>query len=107
MNCFEDYQKRAAATPVALRNDRDRIDHPVLGLQGEAGKIGAVLERAFLSGRLEISPVQREELKTRLARVLWYIAFLCEQTGVTMQEAADVSMRQIEALKDGLGADQR
>jgi len=49
MDSFQEYQWIAAEVPVALRNNRDRIELPVLGLQERSGKVGAVLKVAFLN----------------------------------------------------------
>jgi hypothetical protein len=48
---FEEYQALAAKTPASLRNDRDRINFPVLGLQEATGKIGSLLDHAFAEGK--------------------------------------------------------
>lgn len=47
VNTFEEYQDIAAKVPIALRNNRDRIELPLLGLQEEAGKVSSVLTVAF------------------------------------------------------------
>jgi len=48
---FQEYRNVAANVPIALRNDRDRIDLPVTGLQQEAGKLRKMLAAAFASGK--------------------------------------------------------
>jgi NTP pyrophosphatase (non-canonical NTP hydrolase) len=107
MTTFDEYQACARQAPTSLRNDRDRISLPVRGLQEEAGRIGALLATAFASGRLELAPPQREEMKDRLADVLWYVASLCSESGLAMQEVAAHSIAQLEARIRGLDPDQR
>ncbi len=107
MNTFEEYQSAAAKVPVSLRNDRDRIQFPVLGLQEEAGKIGSLLAAAFASGKLHLTPEQSKEVKDRLADVLWYVARLCGETGIGMQELATHSITQFQARAEGLDPDRR
>ena len=107
MTTFDEYQARAMQAPVSLRNDRDRINLPVLGLQEEAGRIGSLLAAAFASGRLELTATQREELKNRLADVLWYVASLCGETGSSIQDVAAHSIAPLQARMRDLDVDQR
>ena len=107
MNTFQEYQTLATKTPLSLRNDRDRINMPVLGLQEEAGKIGALLTRAFASGKLHLPQAQTIELQGRLSDTLWYIALLCGETGIPMQDVATQSIAQLEARTKLLDHDQR
>jgi hypothetical protein len=55
---FDEYQAVAAKLPIALRNDRDRIELPVLGLQESGGKLGKLLSGAFASGKFHLTPAQ-------------------------------------------------
>src|ERR1035441_6026426 len=54
MRTFEEYQSVATRTPLSLRNNRDRINLPVLGLQEEAAKVGSLLASADASGKLAL-----------------------------------------------------
>ena len=107
MNTFEEYQRAAAKVPVSLRNNRDRVTLPVLGLQEEAGKIGSLLTAAFASGKFHLTPEQSKEVNDRLADVLWYVARLCGETGIGMQQLATHSIAQFQARAEGLDPDRR
>jgi len=63
---FEEYQAAATQVPLSLRNDRDRIQLPVSGLQEEAGKIGSLLAEAFATGKFSVTQEQSKEVKERL-----------------------------------------
>ena len=104
---FEEYQEAASKIPVAMRNNRDRITLPVLGLQSEAGKVDSILSTGFASGRLTLTVEQRREIKKRLADVLWYVALLCHESGVAMSEVATLSISQLEARTDHRDLDER
>ena len=88
MKTFQEYQQIATETPLSLRNNRDRIHFPVLGLQQEAGKVGSLLEAAFASGRLELTNEQISILKDGLSDILWCVAVLCSEVGIPMQDVA-------------------
>jgi hypothetical protein len=107
MKTFEEYQAIATKVPIALRNNRDRINLPVLGLQEEAGKIGTLLTTASASGKFGLTQEQSTELKDRLSDVLWYVALLSSETGFAMQDVAEHSIAQIQARFRELDPDRR
>ena len=107
MRTFEEYQTAVTRTPLSLRNNRDRINLPVLGLQEEAGKVGSLLGSAFGSGKLALTQTQASELQDRLSDMLWYVALLCGETGVAMQDVAEHSLAQLHARTKALDPDQR
>ena len=107
MKTFEEYQAVATKSPISLRNNRDRIELPVLGLQEEAGKIGSLLISAFASGKLHLTQEQSREVRDRLADILWYVARLCGETGIAMEEVAAHSITQLQARTKGLDPNRR
>ena len=107
MKTFEEFQALATKVPLALRNNRDRINLPVTGLQEEIGKIETLLAAASASGRFALTPEHRSELQNRLADVLWYVALLCGETGMPMQEIAGRSVAQLQERIKQLDPDER
>ena len=104
---FAEHQAAATQVPLSLRNDRDRIHLPVLGLQEEAGKIGSLLTKAFVTGKFRLTQEQSKELKDRLSDILWFVALLCKETGITMQDVATNNIAQLKAKAKRLHPDQR
>ena len=107
MLTFEEYQNIAAKVPVALRNDRDRIELPVLGLQEAAGKLDKLLSAAFASGKFHPTPAQSSEVKDRMADALWCVARLCGETGISMENAATHSIAQLQTRAERLDPNRR
>jgi NTP pyrophosphatase (non-canonical NTP hydrolase) len=107
MKTFEEYQALANQPPASLRNNRDRIELPVLGLQEEAGRLGSLLSKAFDSGKLTLTQDQTGEVKDRLGDVLWYVALLCGETGIAMQDLAAHSGTQLQERMKGLDPERR
>lgn len=107
MNTFEEFQTLATKVPLSLRNNLDRINLPVMGLQEEAGRIGSLLARTTASGHVNLTPEQRGKLHDRLSEILWYVALLCRETGITMQEVASHSIAQVQERVKQLDPDQR
>jgi hypothetical protein len=76
MKTFKEYQTLATKVPLSLRNNRDRIDLPVMGLQEQAGKIGSLLATASAAGKFGLTPEQRRDVNDRLSDILWYLLTL-------------------------------
>jgi NTP pyrophosphatase (non-canonical NTP hydrolase) len=98
---FEGYQTHTNQVPLSLRNNRQRIELPGTGLQEEAGKLDSLLTKAFSSGEFTLPQKQAGEIKNRLADVLWYLALLCRETGIPMQDLAVHSLTQ-QATHSGI-----
>lgn len=78
------------------------IDAPVSELQQDALKLGLLLETAFQSGKFQPTSNQSKEVKDRLANILWCIASLCDETGVSMESVAAHSATQLETRIKGM-----
>lgn len=107
MNTFEEYQALAVRVPLALRNNRDRIELPISLLQSEAGKVGSLLAGASASGKLSLTTEQRRELQDRLADILWSLALLGKEAGLALHDVAAHSIVQLQARTKELDPDQR
>ena len=107
MKTFEEYQALAVNVPPSLRNNRDRINLSVSGLQEEAGKTGSLFGAAFASGKLSMTPEQRTELQNRFSNILWCVAFFCSETGISLQDGAAHSIAQLQERARTLDPDRR
>jgi len=107
MKTFAEYQSAAVVVPVSLRNNRDRVDFPVRGLQEDAGKIGSIMASVFDTGKFKLTPDQNEEVKDRMADMLWYMAHLCQETGIPMDEIASHSIDQLQSRMKDFDPDKR
>jgi hypothetical protein len=107
VNTFTEYQSAASKIPVSLRNNRDRIDFPVTGLQQDAGKVGSILAAAYETGQFKPTQEQREEVKDLMADILWYVARLCDETGIPMENVARHSIAQFELRMNNFDPDLR
>ena len=85
---FNDYQTKSRKTakyPV--------IGHPViyptLGLVNEAGEVAGKVKKIFRDKGGIIGEAEREALKSELGDVLWYIAQVCTELGLSLDEVAE------------------
>jgi len=56
---------------------------------------------------LKLTQEQTIELQDRLSDTLWYIALLCSETSIAMQDVATQSIAKLEARTKALDRDQR
>ena len=96
---LDEYQ--TAARRTALYPDDARLLYPVLKLAGEAGEVAEKVgkwmrDEGWLPGR-DLSEAQRDALTKELGDVLWYIASVASDLGVSLEE---VGQRNVAKLAD-------
>lgn len=90
---FKEYQNRANAT--AIYDTKFSILYPTLGLTGEAGEVADKVKKIIRDGKSIID--ERVEIAKELGDVLWYLAAVARDIGVTLE---DIAMMNIEKLED-------
>lgn len=86
---FEEYQEQARSTAIY---PRDRaIVYPALGLTGEAGEVAEKVKKWIRDGTLD-----KEAIAKELGDVLWYIAALSGDLGISMDEIASQNIRKLQ-----------
>lgn len=84
------YQEMASKT--AIYNSTHQILYPALGLVGEAGEVANKVKKMMRDGSFDRAAVVSE-----LGDVLWYIAALCRDLNVDMN---DVALDNLKKLHD-------
>lgn len=91
---FERYQTDAAWTGGAVD-----VNHPVvfptLGLTNEAGEVAGKIKKIFRDREGVITDDDREALKLELGDVLWYVAEICTQLGIRLEDVAAANIDKI------------
>lgn len=109
---LDEYQ--IAARRTALYPDEARLLYPVLKLAGEAGevaeKVGKLMrDEGWLPGQ-NLNESQRDALAKELGDVLWYIASVAADLGLSLDEVgraniAKLADRQARGALKGSGDD--
>ncbi|MDD3170689.1 MAG: nucleoside triphosphate pyrophosphohydrolase family protein [Candidatus Paceibacterota bacterium] len=92
---FEEYQNQARKTAIYPDLGNNFI-YPTLGLVGEAGEIAEKIKKVLRDGNGEITEEKRSELNKELGDVLWYIANLSIELGISLE---DIAANNLEKLK--------
>jgi len=91
---FSDYQTRSRITA-----QYPAIGHPVvyptLGLANEAGEVAGKLKKVFRDKSGQISDETREALAAELGDVLWYLAQVCTELDISLDEVAEANLAKL------------
>jgi len=109
INTFEEYQEEAVKLRMSTKRFRERnpdvndevikmvaLSYDGLGL-GEAGEVQGKIKKIIRDAGGVITPEATEEIKKELGDVLWYVASMCDNLGITLK---DVASGNIEKLRD-------
>lgn len=94
---FEAFQRLALENAIYPRhqNDLDSV-YPALGLTEEAGEVSGEVKKMIRDDGGVMTNDRRERIAEELGDVLWYIAAICRDVGVPME---DVAFGQLAKLK--------
>lgn len=91
---FTDYQTKSRATakyPVIGHG----VIYPTLGLVNEAGEVAGKIKKIFRDKDGVIGEAEKEALKAELGDVLWYIAQVCSELNISLDEVAEANIAKL------------
>lgn len=108
-NTLDEYQEKAKKT--AIYPETAKIVYPTLGLTGEAGEVANKVKKVIRDHDGCFTSEVINEISSELGDVLWYIAALASDMGLTLKDIAErnlykLHLRQINGKLQGSG-DQR
>ncbi len=95
---FNEYQKKAKSFVFHESSKKDRIILWTLGITGESGEVAEHLKKA-LRGDCPIED-KREELIKEIGDVMWYIALLADELGISLEEVAKININKLSSRKN-------
>lgn len=96
---FKTYQKQAATTMTPAATDAG-IVYLALGLNGEAGEVAEKVKKIVRDQGGELTDFDRTEIGKELGDVLWYLAMLAEELGVSLEEVAQGNINKLISRKE-------
>ena len=91
---FNEYQTKARDTakyPVIGHG----IIYPTLGLTNEAGEVAGKIKKIFRDKDGEIGEAERAALKAELGDVLWYLAQVCTELNLPLEDVAEANISKL------------
>ena len=91
---FSDYQTRSRKTAKYPAIGHGVI-YPTLGLTNEAGEVAGKVKKIFRDKGGVIGETEREALKGELGDVLWYLAQVCTELDLSLEEVAQGNLEKL------------
>ena len=91
---FDVYQQESRKTWNEIPMDHS-IVYPTMGMVNEAGEVAGKVKKIFRDRAGEITEADREALKQELGDVLWYMAQICTELNLSLQEVAEANLTKL------------
>jgi len=102
---FDTYQ--SAARRTAIYGQRHKVIYPALGLASEAGEVAGKIKKVLRDRDGDFGPAQIEALADELGDVLWYVAVLAADLGLSLESIAANNLAKLASRHErgALGGD--
>lgn len=91
---LNEYQKKAGKTAKYPQVGSNFL-YPTLGLAGEAGEVANAVKKIFRDKEGRVDDDTREHLKGELGDVLWYVAQLARELGISLEDIGESNIRKL------------
>ena len=91
---FDVYQQESRKTWNEIPMNHS-IVYPTMGMVNEAGEVAGKVKKIFRDRGGEITETDREALKQELGDVLWYLAQICTELNLSLQEVAEANLTKL------------
>jgi len=88
---FDIYQQESRKTWNVIPMNHS-IVYPTMGMVNEAGEVAGKVKKIFRDRNGEITEADRQALKQELGDVLWYLAQICTELDLSLQEVAEANL---------------
>lgn len=96
---FKEYQKRSRKTAFYPDAGGNYI-YPTLGLVGEAGEVAEKIKKVLRDDGGEVSSEKRVEIEKELGDVLWYLAQVASELGLSLEDIAQKNLEKLSSRKE-------
>lgn len=93
---LNEYQAKSAATAVYPEGPA-AIFYCTLGLCGESGEVAEKVKKVLRDKGGNFNPSTTDDIKLELGDVLWYLAQLATELGLTLQEVAEANLQKLQS----------
>ena len=91
---FTDYQTKSRKT-AKYPAIGHAVIYPTLGLTNEAGEVSGKIKKIFRDKGGVIGAAEREALKGELGDVLWYLAQVCTELDLSLDDVAEHNIEKL------------
>ena len=91
---FKTYQEKSRKT-AGYPAIWHAVIYPTLGLVNDAGEVAGKIKKVFRDKGGEINAETSAALKAELGDVLWYLAQICTELGLSLEEVAEYNITKL------------
>lgn len=88
-----EYQANAKKTARYPREHA--IYYVAMGLAGEAGELINKIKKIIRDDNNQLTAERKEQIKQELGDLMWYIAMICEETGLSLDEVMEANNKKL------------
>jgi NTP pyrophosphatase (non-canonical NTP hydrolase) len=96
---FSEYQKKSRKTAIYPDKGKNFV-YPVLGLAGETGEVVEKVKKILRDKKGIVEKEDREEIKKELGDVLWYLAQICTELKLSLEDVAKTNLLKLKSRKE-------
>ena len=95
---LNDYQQAARRT--AIYPEAHRVIYPALGLASEAGEVAGKIKKVLRDQAGDFTRAPLEAIKDELGDVLWYVAVLAGDLGLSLDDIAAANLSKLASREE-------
>lgn len=92
---FDEYQQRAITTIIHKDDRFHELMEKVLGLADESGEVQAIFKKWIRDQDADFEQLDRDNVKKELGDVLWYVAGLAHDLGISFEDLASSNLAKL------------
>lgn len=96
---FNEYQQQSFETAI-YPNKGNNIAYATLGLCGESGEVAEKVKKILRDDGGKVTEEKREQLKKELGDSLWYIAAICSELKLNLDDVAQTNREKLQSRKE-------
>jgi NTP pyrophosphatase (non-canonical NTP hydrolase) len=96
---FNEYQKESRKTAIYPNQGKNFI-YPTLGLAGESGEVADKIKKVIRDKKGKLDKETIEEIEKELGDVLWYLAQLASELGLSFENVAKKNLEKLFSRKE-------
>jgi len=96
---FQEYQEKSRTTALYPNVGKNFV-YPTLGLAGESGEVAEKIKKALRDEGGVVGLEKRADLEKELGDVLWYVAQLCSELGLSLTDVASKNLEKLFSRKE-------
>ena len=97
---FDEYQKAALRTSLTKDDKLKQLMQQVLGLGDESGEVLAIFKKWIRDDDGDFAKLDNQKLKKELGDILWYVAVVADEVGLTFSEVAEANIAKLASRQE-------